>query len=418
MGGGLAFLNKKGWHPGSIRNQEKVWAREQEHEAEQRKMEEMREAIEQERQQEELRGLACKAGLKQENNSMDWLYQGGMRAQAAANNQASAQPAAAAAAAAPEPPPPQAPEPAQLPAFLTEDTPASANEVWVRLHNDPLFAIKQQEIAARKSVMANPVKMDAVKKQAEAVAAEKAARKQAKKDAKAAKKAKKQARKDKRARAKDDSSDDSDSASDAHRSDRHHSTRDRAERTAAEVPSSANGEARHRAEKKEGKSGKEGGYGLRMSGAAPQTVADTDRSAAAEATRARLEKAAADKEEEERWKASQRYVRKTHKTGKLTEEERQARLAEMTGNADVHEEARWQRLANARKRDDADTGPAPDDSAAGEDKQTGGKHGSKHDEYMKNTMREMYGTGTSVEDQVGRRKYYSERGGDRAAFRR
>lgn len=52
--------------------------------------------------------------------------------------------------------------------------------------------IKQQEIAARKSVIANPVQMDAVKRQAEAVAAEKAARKQAKKDAKAAKKAKKQ----------------------------------------------------------------------------------------------------------------------------------------------------------------------------------------------------------------------------------
>ena len=29
----------------------------------------------------------------------------------------------------------------QLPAFLTEDTPASANEVWLRLHSDPLFAV-------------------------------------------------------------------------------------------------------------------------------------------------------------------------------------------------------------------------------------------------------------------------------------
>ena len=58
-------MNKKGWHPGSIRNQEKVWAKEQERDAEERKMEEMREQIEQERQQEEMRGLARKAGLKQ-----------------------------------------------------------------------------------------------------------------------------------------------------------------------------------------------------------------------------------------------------------------------------------------------------------------------------------------------------------------
>ena len=48
-----------------MRNQEKVWAREQERDAEQRKLEELKEAIEVERQQEELRGLARKAGIKQ-----------------------------------------------------------------------------------------------------------------------------------------------------------------------------------------------------------------------------------------------------------------------------------------------------------------------------------------------------------------
>lgn len=62
--------------------------------------------------------------------------------------------------------------------------------------------IKQQEIAARKSVMANPVQMDAIKLQATKQQAslveqqqQKAEPKRAKKDAKAAKKAKKQARK-------------------------------------------------------------------------------------------------------------------------------------------------------------------------------------------------------------------------------
>lgn len=33
---------------------------------------------------------------------------------------------------------------AALPSFYAEDTPASAQEVWQRLHADPLFAIKQQ----------------------------------------------------------------------------------------------------------------------------------------------------------------------------------------------------------------------------------------------------------------------------------
>nr|AAM14907.1 hypothetical protein [Arabidopsis thaliana]AAM14962.1 hypothetical protein [Arabidopsis thaliana] len=36
----LKFLNKKGWHTGSIRNVEKVWKAEQKHEAEQEKIEE------------------------------------------------------------------------------------------------------------------------------------------------------------------------------------------------------------------------------------------------------------------------------------------------------------------------------------------------------------------------------------------
>ena len=110
---------------------------------------------------------------------------------------------------------------AALPSFYTEDTPASANEIWLRLHSDPLFAvrpprlasaachgaslqhtpvsgphrpwlsvtpphdrwaplqIKQQEIAARKSVAANPLKMDAIKREVAALQQAKEARRAA-----------------------------------------------------------------------------------------------------------------------------------------------------------------------------------------------------------------------------------------------
>ena len=40
-------------------------------------------------------------------------------------------------------------------------------------------------------------------------------------------------------------------------------------------------------------------------------------------------------------------VRK-HRPGRLTDEEKAARLAEMTGDAELHEEARWQRLREVR----------------------------------------------------------------------
>jgi hypothetical protein len=78
------------------------------------------------------------------------MYQGGLVARQEADQRAAAQEASAAAPAAEVPAsgegaPPGAPVPRpKLPSFYSEDTPASANEMWQRLHSDPLFAIKQQ----------------------------------------------------------------------------------------------------------------------------------------------------------------------------------------------------------------------------------------------------------------------------------
>ena len=43
-----------------------------------------------------------------------------------------------------------------------------------------------------------------------------------------------------------------------------------------------------------------------------------------------------------------------HRTGRMTEEQRAAKLAEMAGNASVHEEARWVRQKRAREADAAE----------------------------------------------------------------
>ncbi|RWW78417.1 hypothetical protein BHE74_00013360, partial [Ensete ventricosum] len=59
----LKFLNKKGWHTGSLRNIENVWKAEQKHEAEQRKLEELRKQIQDEREKSEFRLLQEQAGL-------------------------------------------------------------------------------------------------------------------------------------------------------------------------------------------------------------------------------------------------------------------------------------------------------------------------------------------------------------------
>lgn len=41
---------------------------------------------------------------------------------------------------------PQADNVSLLPTFYAEDTPASANETWARLHNDPLFSVSVQTV--------------------------------------------------------------------------------------------------------------------------------------------------------------------------------------------------------------------------------------------------------------------------------
>lgn len=52
-----------------------------------------------------------------------------------------------------------------LPSFYAEDTPTAANETWARLHADPLFAIRQQEVSARKQVVQNPAQMLRIRQQ-------------------------------------------------------------------------------------------------------------------------------------------------------------------------------------------------------------------------------------------------------------
>ncbi|RWV83818.1 hypothetical protein GW17_00054525 [Ensete ventricosum] len=70
----LKFLNKKGWHTGSLQNIENVWKAEQKHDAEQRKLEELRKQIQDEHEKSELRLRQEQAGLV----PLDFLYESGL----------------------------------------------------------------------------------------------------------------------------------------------------------------------------------------------------------------------------------------------------------------------------------------------------------------------------------------------------
>ena len=54
------------------------------------------------------------------------------------------------------------------------------------------------------------------------------------------------------------------------------------------------------------------------------------------------------------WHVTEKGRLAPRRTGQLTAEERAQRLAEMTGNASVHDEARWSRQRRARAEDEAE----------------------------------------------------------------
>ncbi|GFH22732.1 Cir_N domain-containing protein, partial [Haematococcus lacustris] len=95
------------------------------------------------------------------------------------------------------------------------------------------------------------------------------------------------------------------------------------------------------------------GYGLSHNMQAPEAVQKYDTSSRAADTRARLEEAARRKAEEERVKAAQKGVRKEYKAGKISEEDRARKLAEMASNAEQHDAARLSRLHRAKQDEDA-----------------------------------------------------------------
>eukprot|EP00850_Spirogloea_muscicola_P013612 SM000093S24423 [mRNA] locus=s93:224777:226967:- [translate_table: standard] len=172
----LKFLNKKGWHTGSLHNVERVWKAEQKRDAEQKKLEELQKQIVEERQAQELRTLQEQAGIVPRQERLEFLYDSGLgvgKGSSAAEEHLLGKPLAddrqgdadAAAAAAPWAVAkaggdgPGAPPPEKKP---------SANDVWRKLHSDPLLLIRQQEQAALAHIRSNPVKMDVIKKQVEA----------------------------------------------------------------------------------------------------------------------------------------------------------------------------------------------------------------------------------------------------------
>jgi len=177
----LAFLNKKSWHTGGMKQIEEVWRREAQAEAEKTKIEELQKQITEERKQEEIFGVAAASGHVERQDRLEFMYRGalaesqsmltddyllGKEYKEEAKEETTV----------------KLLESKQAPGSLfVDDTPKSMNEQWARLNNDPMLMMKQQEMQALAHVKKNPVKMAQIRREVEELKAKKKAKKEAKK---------------------------------------------------------------------------------------------------------------------------------------------------------------------------------------------------------------------------------------------
>ena len=156
---GLAFLNKKSWHTGSFQNIEKVWIAEMKDQEETRLMKEAQRRLKEEQHYEELKRLQVEAGLipKSHLQRLDWMYQGGSIKNTSSEEYLLGRPVTKNEPLIEE----------WRPTLCKESTANPNNEIFTKVHEDPLFVILQEEQRRRKDILGNPQKMIELKKEIE-----------------------------------------------------------------------------------------------------------------------------------------------------------------------------------------------------------------------------------------------------------
>ncbi|KAL6008450.1 hypothetical protein ACLOJK_033961 [Asimina triloba] len=416
----LKFLNKKGWHTGSLRNIENVWKAEQKHEAEQKKLEELRKQIQEERERNEFRLLQQQAGLIpsvffffffffflsppfNSQERLDFLYDSGLAVGKGSSDGFKALET-------PSAPTTEAASSSKkqdfVPGALFEEKPQSANDAWRKLHSDPLLLIRQREQEALSQIKNNPVQMAIIRKSVE--------------------KTKKHGGKHKSEEHK------------KHRKKSKHEKNSSKYRSDSEVARSEEEEGRqikHRVDKHRRKSKHSSGKKLDLEGASRKGEDERSRTDQAlghpnkprHSSKDHKDFLGARREDRRAERSSSniglegsarddipayqhRLHHKQYQTAsKLSEEEKAARAREMMLDAEAHEEQRWKRLKKASEADALEKNKAS---------------ASNNRNFLDAAQKSVYGTeaggSSSIEESIRRRTYYLQGKSDREAnaFRR
>ncbi|KAM3363040.1 pre-mRNA-splicing factor CWC25 [Capsicum galapagoense] len=398
----LKFLNKKGWHTGSLRNIENVWKAEQKHEAEQKKLEELRKQIQEERERSEFRQLQEQAGLVPRQERLEFLYDSGLAVGKGSSSgfESLSKPTEPVTTAVTTAEPSSSSKPqASVPGALFEDKPQSSNDAWRKLHSDPLLMIRQREQEALARVKNNPVQMAMIRKSVETMKNKDKIHDDKEKDKCGHK------HRDKKSK---------------HRHSKSKHLRNSSPRQTSDPDEySSEDDSRRQKESRKDKKFNEEKY---------SRLQDPEGDYGREKTKIRHDNLEAEKYERQRRSDPPRHESHHNSRGhtrsdaprhesrhnsrkpvRLSEEERAARLQEMQRDAEVHEEQRWKRLKKADEKD------AKEAVHAGS---SGGRN------FLDAAQRSVYGAGkggsSTIEESVRRRTHYSQRGeaSEGNAFRR
>jgi len=175
------FLSKKSWHTGSIQHMEKVWKAEQRTVEEERKVTELRRQLAEEQKILDMKKLHEEATGKKSGDRLEWMYS--VKKGPSTEEYLLGKPLTE------KEEDKELEQLAKKPGSLwTEGNKNSALDAVAKVKDDPLLVIRQQEQQALKSIITNPLKMKKIKESKDVQKLLKKIKKQDKKDKKEKKK--------------------------------------------------------------------------------------------------------------------------------------------------------------------------------------------------------------------------------------
>jgi len=152
---GLAFLNKKNWHPNTLKNQEKVWIAEREADAELKRIREIQRKYEEDRKLQELQEIRDAAGLGPKTTQrLEWMYQSGPEAlKPSSEEYLLGKPVEIK----------EQKEDTRTLGLWRRQEITPQQDSWNKLRDDPLLEIEKRKQAQIQHIKENPVKMEKLK---------------------------------------------------------------------------------------------------------------------------------------------------------------------------------------------------------------------------------------------------------------